>query len=318
MALRTEDPDVWSIERCEKRNNSTHERMYRGWVRTIRYMCEKDWDWPIIVTGLEGTGKSAFAVNLACDLDEGVEKDLDKHIIWDLDDRFIEKIVKTEPSAFVLDEAGVDLFSRDFMKEKTKEIIRLVIIMRQFNHVPIIVLPKMKWLDSYLRDHRVQNWADIGVFGGSLFRERGKATVYLSEHHPMGSAPYWNELFKVRFANFSPTVINRYKELKSIYTEERFISTTKVVLSSKEEDMLNAKERGMTYAEIGRYYGVSDVAARKSILASMEKESVRRLAELKEAKDRGRTTSDIAKFYGVSKEAARQWLLKLDGQEAEA
>ena len=263
MVLRTEDPEIWSIERCEKRNNIAHERMYKGWVRTIRYMCLNDWDWPVVVTGLEGTGKSAFALNLACDLDDGIETNLKEHIIWDLDDDFISKIIHSKPSAFVLDEAGVDLFSRDFMKEKTKEIIRLVILMRQFNHVPIIVLPKLKWLDSYLRDHRVNNWADVGWFGGRLNRQRGKVTVYFSEHHPMGSAPYWDELFSTRYADFPPSISEAYKVQKRLYTENRFLSNKKSNLTPREEDILEAKKRGKKNVEIARYYNVSRVAVTK-------------------------------------------------------
>lgn len=104
---------------------------------------------------------------------------------------------------------------------------------------------------------------------------------------------------------------NHFQYDKHIWTKIN-TRTKKTMVLFKEKEMLRARERGMSYADIGKYFGLSDVAARKCILFCLEEEKKKKSVSLLEAKDRGMSTSDIAKFYGVSKEAARQWLIQAE------
>ena len=141
MALRTEDPPEWSYERVERRNKPEIERLYRGLVRGIRDLSMQDWDLPILDCGMEGTGKSAFAINLACDLDNDIIPHLEDHVLWDVkkDVRGLEKRIKhLDPTVFILDEAGKDLLSRNAMEKEQKQIIELAMVMREYNHILIL------------------------------------------------------------------------------------------------------------------------------------------------------------------------------------
>jgi hypothetical protein len=144
--------------------------------------------------------------------------------------------------------------------------------MRQFNHVPILVLPKMKWLDSYLRDHRVSNWIDVSWFGTDLERIRGKAVIYMSEHMAFAEKPYWGELFHFRFPNYPPEIEDRYRILKRSYTMGRYSGRGNSMLEQREEDVLAAVDRGLSRREIGAFYGVSHTAVNKWVEKAKRKQ----------------------------------------------
>lgn len=257
MVLRESDPSEWSYERVEDKNSKGVERLYRGYVRSIIKLCKMDWDYPILVTGREGGGKSSWAINLGVDLDDDIEKNLEEHVFFHLETDFsslMHKMTHSPPSVFIIDEAGVDLFSRNSMQTEQKQLVSLFIIMRQFNHIPILCLPKQRWLDSYLRDHRVVSWINVTWKGTEINRERGYAHIRMAQHGEFSDKPYWEYLFTYRFPDFPKSIEQRYKEIKRKHAMERYGPDR---LDQREKIVIDSRGRGMTYQEIAKFLGVT-------------------------------------------------------------
>lgn len=272
MSLRTEDPPEWSYERVEYRNKPEIERLYRGMVRGIRDLSLQDWDLPILDCGMEGTGKSAFAINLACDLDDDIIPHLEDHVLWDVKKdvpKLENRIKHLSPTVFILDEAGKDLLSRNAMEKEQKQIIELAMVMREYNHILILVLPKQRWIDPYMRDHRVTLWAQVYWVGSFFNRERGYVRLRYATHDDFASSAYWNPIFTMRFPNFPPEIEEKYKTLKRLNSLAR---SEPDELTEMEKIVLNAKSQGKTLRQIGDFLGYSHTGVRKIILSAEEKQ----------------------------------------------
>jgi len=272
MVLRTEDPPDWSYEEVSHRNTPATEQLYRVYVRGIRNLSEKDWDLPILVCGREGSGKSAYALNLACDLDDDIIDNIEDHVLWNAqrDITGLElRIKRLPPSVFIMDEAGVDLMSRNSMQKEQKELVELFMIMRQYNHILILVMPKMKWLDSYLRDHRVVLWVQVNWRGPFFERQRGFSVVRYAQHDDFASVPYWSKMFSFRFPDFPMEIEEKYKRLKR---DNSLMRSESDELSDRERIVLHARSQGHTLVAIGDFIGVSHTMVRKIIIKAEAKQ----------------------------------------------
>jgi len=143
------------------------------WLRlyNIQYQVNQhDMDHFIVVTGREGSGKSTFAIQMACALDPN----------WNLDKLLYEpsqlvNLVKTSKKGdcLILDEGNLFLFSRESMSSDNRLMVKLFALMRQKNLILIINVPNFFTLDSYIRDHRTDTLC-------YSFR-RGQARIYVRE-----------------------------------------------------------------------------------------------------------------------------------------
>lgn len=124
------------------------------WLRcfNIQYAVKKrDYDHFMVISGLEGMGKSTCAIQLASILDDN----------WNLSkllyepSTFVDKIENSVPGdVLVLDEGNLFLFSRESMSSDNRFMVKLFALMRQKNIIVIINVPNFFTLDSYVRDHR--------------------------------------------------------------------------------------------------------------------------------------------------------------------
>lgn len=207
-----------TIERIN--NRPLDRRLYRGLIRYILDLCYSDWDYVILVDGLEGAGKSAAALNLAIDMDNTVMDELDKHIVWS-GEGLTELAYNREPSVIIDDEIGLDLFNRRTQTKDAWRIISLVQIMRKRNHIPILIMPNFQWIDPYMMHHRAQLWLHIDYkeIGGN--RVRGYATVHFPKRAPYKRYTFWERCFTYRFPDFPDEIKEEYLALKDIKSRSR-------------------------------------------------------------------------------------------------
>ncbi len=106
----------------------------------------------VAITGEMGTGKSSLALRMAEILSDeyGLKFKGVKDIYFNLDDLKTE-LASAKHRVMIVDEAGVQLYSRDFAKEANKEIVKIAQMLRFRNSVIIWTLPHFGFLDKGVR-----------------------------------------------------------------------------------------------------------------------------------------------------------------------
>ena len=113
-----------------------------------------DKDFPLIIDGLTGSGKSTLGIHLA---KKGyVNFDINEHIIFSKNE-LIEKITTAEKGSYIiLDEAINVLFKRDFANRQQKFLIRLLDMCRDRNLCLILCVPNFWSIDKHILEGRVR------------------------------------------------------------------------------------------------------------------------------------------------------------------
>jgi len=127
----------------------------------IYYRCFKidrelkeDYDHVSVVTGLEGTGKSWFAIQLCSVISPTFSIEF---ICYSLAD-FVRIIKTAQPGdSILLDEGGQFLYSRQAMSDSNIVTTKLLMLARQKNLHVCICIPSFYSIDTYIRLHRVKS-----------------------------------------------------------------------------------------------------------------------------------------------------------------
>lgn len=127
---------------------------FNDFAEGLRASMRADSDNVIVVDGYEGTGKSNLAILLSRlvnpDFDPGVEA------IFTVQDW--NRIFDTNRTqrAYLVDEAGNLLFSRDYASTDSKFLVKLLMQARILRSTITLCLPNIGWLEKYIREHRVK------------------------------------------------------------------------------------------------------------------------------------------------------------------
>jgi len=165
--------DVNGIKKNLYMDNELHKRI----LTKIRPKIEKkDHDWVWIIDGMEGSGKSVFAMQLAKVLDPSfcIER------VAMTPSEFTKAVMRaSKGQAIVFDEGFTGLSSRSSLSEINRLIISLCMEMRQKNLFVLIVMPTIFMLDRYI----------------ALFRAKGLFHIYTKEGN-RGRWVYFNNKSK--------------------------------------------------------------------------------------------------------------------------
>lgn len=125
-------------------------------LEKIKIIIKKDWDFVFVIDGMEGGGKSTFAIQMALFLDPTLNLD---RIVFESDE-FEKAVLKADKyQAIIYDEAITGLYSREAMKYINTTLTKLLAQIRQKNLFIFIILPSFFDLDSY-----VSMWRSRGLF----------------------------------------------------------------------------------------------------------------------------------------------------------
>jgi hypothetical protein len=123
-------------------------------VDNVQKTLSTDKDFPIIIDGLTGAGKSTIALQLAklgCSW-----FDINSDVIFSRDE-LIEKISTAKLGSFiVVDEAINLLFKRDFMDKKQKFVLKLLDMCRDRNLCLIMCVPNFWSIDKHILEGRIK------------------------------------------------------------------------------------------------------------------------------------------------------------------
>jgi len=181
---------------------SSGENLLRMFLR--HYMLrvqEYDLDTMIAIVGDRGSGKSTLSLRMAELLTElrGSELMFDpaENVYYDIH-RLQEDLLKLRKTVMIVDEAAIQLFSRDFATDVNKEIVKTVQISRDQNDIVIWVFPHFMHLDKGVRLYMHHVWRTRVQFlrgGGKIHLTRPYMvqTDYIHDKYRVVPAEYLSE-----------------------------------------------------------------------------------------------------------------------------
>lgn len=216
--IRLGAPETWEA------NQFAPFTGYLGMVEFLKCVQKQNDDALVLLDGLEGSGKSTVAFQLATALNPNWNPE--RGLIIDYDDW--EEVYSLEPGqVFVLDEGGDLMFSRDALQRENKLVVRMFQMARIFNHIIIVCCPNLHWVDVYVRDHRALIYGHTHKAYYARGVERGMVTWnWPSRRFNWQTSEWesrWNQVGHSRFKPVPPT--NRqwiaYETLKRLKVEKR-------------------------------------------------------------------------------------------------
>lgn len=159
------------------------------WINDLKAKPGQDNDAVVIITGKERIGKSTFARWLARQLNPTFSFEC---VVFNGED-FMALAAKSPPgTVIILDESKDGGFSRDAMAGKNKDLAKFLMVCGQRNLICLILFPNIRWLDSYISEHRASHWC--------LIEKRGQALVHrIKRADYRGAKPSWVQLFRTGF-----------------------------------------------------------------------------------------------------------------------
>jgi hypothetical protein len=139
----------------------------------------KDWDWVMLIDGIEGAGKSVLAFQGAkyCDSSFNIDR------IAFTPDQFRKAILSASKyQAVVYDEAYTGLSSRGTMTDVNKVLVAMLAEIRQKNLFVFVVMPSFFDLDKYV----------------AIWRSRGLIHVTVDKAYRRGYFSFYNKERKLR------------------------------------------------------------------------------------------------------------------------
>ena len=134
-------------------------------LQTAKEVIQKDWDMVFIIDGIEGSGKSVLAQQIAFFLDSTLTID---RVVF-TPQEFTDAIVKAgKYQAIIYDEAYRGLSSRQAMSQVNKALVSMMAEIRQKNLYIFIVIPCFFELDKYMALWRSR--ALLHVYTGEKFK----------------------------------------------------------------------------------------------------------------------------------------------------
>lgn len=198
-----------------------HKGSFNDFVSLLAHRMQRDdRDNMIAIDGYEGTGKSAFALQLARAIAWKLgEDDLPiEHVLFDWSQWDEAFSFSRKRQIYVLDEGGNLALSRDAMSGGNKELLRILTQARQLNDTLIFCMPSFFWLDKYVREHRVSWWIHVEKRGEAIVLERAgnwrKGDTWFEE---CGSVFRYGDLAKA-----DPSYWHRYLKRKKEAFLDRF------------------------------------------------------------------------------------------------
>jgi len=139
------------------------EYLYKKNLPEFVEFCKKtEGDWVFIISGDEGSGKSALGVQIAGYIQAMFQRPLIiKDYYIDSLEEYIDKTRRDMNTPFSIkffDEAVKMFYSRDFARKVNSILMKFFTINRSFQQIHILTIPSPFYIDKYIREWRVRCW----------------------------------------------------------------------------------------------------------------------------------------------------------------
>lgn len=124
------------------------------------------------------------------------------------------KIYEDKGKVYILDEAIFDAFNRDSMSIMNKWLIKIFTVCAERNHVILMLIPKVKWLDKPVKErisfvfYTIKQYTTHGVMRGIY-----KAYDW-TDFNPFEDSDYPRYAWTGKFSRLPPTFYAKYSDLK--------------------------------------------------------------------------------------------------------
>ena len=154
------------------------ERYLDGYLRAglakAKKVVAKDWDWVVLIDGIEGGGKSVLAQQMAYEVDNTLSLDR----ITFTPETFKSAVKNANKyQSVIYDEAYTGLSSRGTMSDINKTLVQMLAEIRQKNLFIFIVMPTFFDLDRYV----------------AIWRSKGLIHVYTDNEYERGRFAFYNK-----------------------------------------------------------------------------------------------------------------------------
>lgn len=271
----------------------------KRFLRVVKKSHEKDFDNLIVITGMEGMGKSHLGLWVYQLWAEETSQEADVTFIALDQEQFAQALTKAQKRyGFVMyDEAGDGLLSRDAMADYNKDLLRLFMVIRQQGIFTVMILPNFWYLDKYFREVRLK--ALFHVYG------RGKVAMWNKEQVEniikFGSAS--RNIWAVKpsayfsYPMYDGKLLTEYKQKKQAKVEASLADVLKKYSSKEgqldddERFMVEQARKGINHAVIAQALGVSRSAVSQRLI-SIRRRGIK-LSKMPEVKDISNNNIDL-------------------------
>ncbi len=268
----------------------------------------------IAITGEMGAGKSSLALKLAEILHEehGLGFSID-NVYFDLA-QFADDLLIKRKHVMIVDEAGVQLYSRNFMTEMNRFIAQIAQMLRFRNDIIIFTLPHVRFLDKTVRILLQHIWRVkiVGDGSGGVKRVAKPYVVftdYVHDRIEMKPAKYktkfggYNEFPWITWSMVSEKLWKEYNSKKESFFRQKIIDNIKNLEEEAEKP---------TLAEILRRRYIQDEQTREILFSN------------KKSHEKARIIKHICETYGFSRQSVYRVINQLkrevgeDGQASDS
>ena len=195
--------------------------------RCINYIAEiikerpqKKFDCLVLITGVRRSGKSTLAQQIAKAVDKAFSE---KKIAFRLEE--FNEIIRTNPQAepkkgiypqVILDEAGFDLFSQNWMKEVQKNLVKKFEVIGARNQIVYLVLPHRTMLNKSMREGMIHFWINVSL----IDQHRGFAELRVGQENIWDLNTYWKPLLAFTFDDSKDDLSVQYNIKKEMFIDE--------------------------------------------------------------------------------------------------
>ena len=186
-----------------------------------------DFDFPIAITGLTGTGKSNLCDQLAMEIAKLNNHTYNREVSLCFSRQAMEENIKTLAPRYSLvsgDEMINSMYKRDFQNKAQNNLIKLFNMCRFRNLSIAFVIPRYWSLDKEVRQNYIKMWISVS--------KRGKATIFVPDIEDVFTDDVWHRLEnskliqkgkihnsinyagEIEFGDFKPADKAKYLEIK--------------------------------------------------------------------------------------------------------
>lgn len=240
------------------------ERFVNYMVEKVKYHTRRKFDNRIVMTGPPGAGKTTEAITFARRIDPDFPVENVTFRLQDFRMKLAE-LGEADPKkdyypTAILDESGVDLYSKDWAKTHTKEMSKVFQIIRKKKLTMIMCLPHRNLLTKDIRD-AMHWWFDMKV----IHEFRGFCVVREAVPNEWKD-PWWNPLAAYIFDELDDDFWHVYESRKDTFIDGfvREMPKTESARTLRLTEQRNAlitelhKNHKVTVRDIEKLTGIDD------------------------------------------------------------
>lgn len=167
-------------------------------VSEMQYATAHAWDQVLLITGKEGSGKSAIGAHIGRKINPNLSLDQVSYAPGEFKDWVRDAKIG---DLGIMDEAAEEMFSYEWMQKGQRDLIKSFLRFRIKRLKIILILPHQMLLNKQLRERRVHWWLDVYA---KAIDERGYAQLRKGplKDNPWKTDIFWDGQFTLRFPSF--------------------------------------------------------------------------------------------------------------------